>query len=347
LGLAISAQLVQLKGGRIWVESQLGQGSTFHFTAKFEVSQQPSVQSEEPVNLEKLPVRSIITGHIANQTGDKAERPEPVAQAALLEGRTLHILLAEDNEVNTRLAVRLLEKRGHRVVTTSDGREAVVAYEQQPFDVILMDVQMPQMNGFEATAAIREKEQRTHRRTPIIAMTARAIKGDREECLAAGMDGYVSKPVQARELLEVIDRLVRNGNGVRQERQMKSEMPQIESKAVVNREVLLASVEEDLDFLREVIELFLEDYPGRLTGIREAVWGKEGEKLERAAHGLKGGLGSLHAEAAQAAALQLEQMGRTGELAEADKALAVLEQELDRLRPALLQLATEPMDHRQ
>src|SRR5206468_11193862 len=138
----------------------------------------------------------------------------------------------------------------------------------------------------------------------------------------------------ARELLEAIERLVPNGNRVRQEHQIKSEMPEAESKAVVNREVLLASVEEDLDFLREVIELFLEDYPGRLTGIREAVRGKEGEKLERAAHGLKGGLGSLYAEAAQAAATQLEQMGRTGELAEADKTLAVLEQELDRLRPA-------------
>jgi signal transduction histidine kinase/ligand-binding sensor domain-containing protein/CheY-like chemotaxis protein len=215
LGLAISAQLVQLKGGRIWVESQLGQGSTFHFTAKFEVSQQPDVDSEEPVNLEKSPVRSITHWHTADRTGDKAERPEPVAQEALSEGQPLHILLAEDNEVNTRLAVRLLEKRGHRVVTTSDGREAVVAYEKQRFDVILMDVQMPQMNGFEATTAIREKERRTQRRTPIIAMTARAIKGDREECLAAGMDDYVSKPVQARELLEAIERLVPNGNRVR------------------------------------------------------------------------------------------------------------------------------------
>ena len=116
----------------------------------------------------------------------------------------LHILLAEDNMVNQKLTVRLLEKRGHTVVVVKTGKEALAAWKREPFDVILMDVQMPEMDGFEATSAIREAERLTGGHTPIIALTAHAMTGDRQRCLAAGMDGYISKPIQAQTVFEAI-----------------------------------------------------------------------------------------------------------------------------------------------
>jgi len=127
----------------------------------------------------------------------------PKAAPALLPRavRSLRVLLAEDNPVNQKLAVRLLEKQGHTIAVAADGKAAVEMVEHQPFDVVLMDVQMPEMDGFEATAAIREHEKASGHHIPIIAMTAHALKGDRERCLAAGMDGYISKPFKVEELL--------------------------------------------------------------------------------------------------------------------------------------------------
>jgi CheY-like chemotaxis protein len=124
------------------------------------------------------------------------------------EGRALRILLAEDNLVNQKLASCLLEKRGHIVVTAADGRQALERLETESFDLVLMDVQMPEMDGFEATDAIRKKEGATGRHLPIVAMTAHAMRGDRERCLAAGMDGYVSKPIIAEELLRVVEKVI-------------------------------------------------------------------------------------------------------------------------------------------
>jgi CheY-like chemotaxis protein len=135
-----------------------------------------------------------------------------IRQTLRESNRSLHILLAEDNTVNQMLAVRLLEKRGHTVEVAANGKLALSALEAGRFDAILMDVQMPEMSGFEATTAIREKEQSTGGRIPIIAMTAHAMKGDRERCIAEGMDGYVSKPIRAKELFEAIDDLVPPSN---------------------------------------------------------------------------------------------------------------------------------------
>jgi CheY-like chemotaxis protein len=122
------------------------------------------------------------------------------------EHRKLSVLLAEDNPVNQKLAARLLEKHGHRVTVTNNGREALAALDQENFDVVLMDVQMPEMDGFEATSAIRVREHSTGKHMPIVAMTAHAIRGDRERCLAAGMDGYIAKPIRARELIDLLER---------------------------------------------------------------------------------------------------------------------------------------------
>jgi Signal transduction histidine kinase len=182
LGLAICHHLVKLVDGEMWVEGDAGAGSTFSFTARFEVSK------GAPVEL------------------------APAAKAASANGngrKELRILMAEDNSVNQKLVSRLLEKRGYSVVAVTDGRQALAALDREQFDVVLMDVYMPAMGGFEATAAIRKRErEKADPPVRIIAMTASAMKGDRERCLAAGMDGYVSKPIRDTELFETIEELV-------------------------------------------------------------------------------------------------------------------------------------------
>ena len=184
LGLTIASRLVGMLGGEIWVESEPGQGSCFHFTAQFSVAAQP--------------------------VGAPPEAPDPSSHQtdgrSAQHSRALNILVAEDNPTNQQLLRRILEKRGHAVVVACDGREALDLLSQHEFDLVLMDVQMPEMDGLQATAVIREAERSTGKHEKIIALTAHAMKGDEERCLAAGMDGYLAKPIQLRLLEAVLEK---------------------------------------------------------------------------------------------------------------------------------------------
>ncbi len=258
----------------------------------------------------------------------------------LREGqRSLRILVAEDNPVNQKLASRMLEKRGHTVVVAENGKEAVAAVERAGaggLDLVLMDVQMPGMNGFEATAAIREWERRNGGHLPIIAMTAHAMQGDRERCLEAGMDGYVSKPIHARELFAAIDRIVLGGSGSDDGRAPGSAPVQ-----VIDRDEVVASVGGDPELLREIASVFLEESPRLLAQVRDALDRRDSRALERAAHSLKGCVGNFHAQAAYHSALRLELLAREGDLGEAETAYAALVNEMQRLMPALTALMEE------
>ena len=183
LGLTISARLAAAMRGKLWVESTLGKGSRFHFTVCLESA------TDAPQEL------SIDDAYPAEQHSATSPRL---------------ILLAEDSIVNQRVALRLLEKEGHQVVIAANGREAIAAWQKQRFDLILMDIQMPEMDGFSATSEIRRAEAGSGGRIPIVAMTAHAMTGDRERCLAAGMDDYLSKPIRKSDLMEVIARQTYN-----------------------------------------------------------------------------------------------------------------------------------------
>jgi PAS domain S-box-containing protein len=449
LGLAITSQLIEIMDGRIWVESESGQGSKFHFTARFGVQKNPAVRSRQAqVSLKDLPVlivddsatnRRILQDTLSKwgmrpvladggesaiielEMSAEAGRPfplvlldammpqmdgfalarrikdspklagvvimmlsssgqvedsarcrdlgisiyitKPVRQSELLDAimsalgsseatpqaatptavepvlkgsKPLTLLLAEDNPVNQRLAVRILQKWGHTVSVAGNGRKALEMWEKEAFDLVLMDVQMPEMSGFEATAAIREREKQTGQRTPIIAMTAHAMDGDREKCLAAGMDHYVTKPIDQKRLFEAIESFCTKAappeNPVMTEENTKLDF---DPNAVLKR------VDGDRELLREVASLFFEDTPRLLSDIRNAISCGDSKALERSAHTLKGSIANFGVRAASEAAYGLEQMGRNGDFAHTQETLTRLEQQVALLGPALESLVNQ------
>ena len=454
LGLTISSRLVELMGGRIWVESEIGKGSVFHFTLLLGVPKGPSVRQvpEKLANLDGLRVLvvddnatnrrileemlknwrmrpAVVDGGLAAlemlatavQSGDSfrlllldvnmpvmdgfelagriREQPEydgsvimvltssgmrgdaarcrdlgisayltkPVKQSSLLdaimtvlgttepegaeaplvtqhtlreEQRPLRILLAEDNAVNRKIATRMLEKRGHTVLIAVNGKEVLASLDAQGerhFDLILMDVQMPEMDGMEATALIRRKEKDGGRHIPIIALTAHAMKGDREACLKAGMDGYVSKPLKADELIGAMEELFRR----RPESGEEHFSADDKTEDVFDRERTLASVDGDMELLREVVSLFLGEYPKTMEEIRDAIAGGDPHRLNRAAHSLKGSLGNFGARATFDAALRMEMMGKNDNLNGAGVEFLLLTDEMERLTKALEEFTWE------
>ncbi len=456
LGLAISSQLVALMGGRMWVESEEGRGSRFHFTAGFGVVVGASLSSQglpEPPEVHGLRVLIVddnethreimremflgwrmrpataadgaaalselrraaaggeayqvamvdsvmpapdgftlaehisrepglvsavimmltsadraMTGERCRELGVRATILKPLKQSELLDTilsvvaadpsrvrrreapaaptlaqlPPLRILLAEDNPVNQTLAVRLLEKAGHSTHVAGNGRLALDALAAAPFDLVLMDVQMPEMGGFEATEAIRARERAGGGRIPIIALTAHAMKGDRERCLASGMDAYVTKPIREQDLYVAIEQALSDIaphtlSRARPTPPPGADGPPPEGKPMplYDEKKALERCGDDPVLLRELIDMFLVEVPKWLAAIDESLASGDVETLKRGAHSIKGAAGTFAAEEAVQAAFALEQIAKERRLEEAVPALTALKEALARLGPEL------------
>ncbi|MFZ5995107.1 MAG: ATP-binding protein [Thermodesulfobacteriota bacterium] len=276
LGLSISRRLVEMMGGSIWVESEEGRGSIFHFTVRFGLPRGlPERESQSSDRLSEAREGTAATPHTLSKTN-------------------FRILLAEDDLINQEVARGILLKHGHRPTVVSDGKAAVEMWEKGYIDLIFMDIQMPVMDGFEATRLIREKEKATGAHIPIIAMTASALKGDRERCLEASMDGYISKPVKAAELLQLIEATVVNKTAKDRENSyftpsvdVAAGNPPAESKAL-DVSGALDNLGGDVNLLKEVTNLFLEKVPFEIQGLGGAISSGDERLIERHAHKIKG-----------------------------------------------------------
>jgi CheY-like chemotaxis protein len=278
------------------------------------------------------PVRqSELLDAIVTALGTRAAKSLPsslVTRHSLRENRPqVRILLVEDNAVNQLVALRLLEKQGHAVTIAANGKKALEALEKDSYDLVLMDIQMPEMNGWEATRAIRESEKATGEHIPIAAMTAHAMKGDEERCIAAGMDDYLTKPIRIPELLAIVDKIG--------DRKAIAKGMAVASKGRFDLAAALDRLEGDRALFDEMTHLFIQECPRAMEEIRRAIGAQDAKALERHAHSLKGSSANLGAVGVSRAANALEECARSGDLEQADNLFKSLEQDLDHLRSEL------------
>ena len=246
--------------------------------------------------------------------------PRPAERVGIPAGQRLRVLLAEDHPINQKVATRMLEDQGHEVTVVGDGRLATSAVASGTFDVVLMDVQMPEMDGFEAVAVIRKCEAAEGGHLPVIALTAHAMAGDRERCLGAGFDDYLPKPINSAALHEALARL--GGPG-------------LDERTTFDQAEALEGLGGDERLLAEILILFVDDFPRLLAGMRESVTTGDAAMLARLSHNVVGAAGHLGAPAVIASANQLQAMGKAGDLAGAGDVVQILDREFERFRDAV------------
>jgi CheY-like chemotaxis protein/HPt (histidine-containing phosphotransfer) domain-containing protein len=264
----------------------------------------------------------------------------------------LDVLVADDTPVNQTLALNLLERAGHRVTLVDNGAEAVAKWRQHRYDLILMDVQMPELDGLEATRQIRAEEKASGQHVPIVAVTAHAMAGDRDRCLTAGMDDYIGKPIQRQQLLAMLARRVQptdrgtastytaaHYNGVESQEHTNAGWETSATLGgdheVLDLPELLGNLSGDEKVLCQLIDDFLDDCGSVRQEISDAVAAQDAVVLERSAHTLKGNVAVFHARPAARAALALEQIGRSGDLQGSTEALAALRDRMEELEDTL------------
>jgi TMAO reductase system sensor TorS len=313
LGLAISYQLAKAMGGHMWAESTLGVGSTFHLTARFRATECATA------------VHASMTAQMMAMTDFTGTR----------------VLLAEDNIFNQAVALEMLKKMGCHVVVASNGREAVDAVDAQSFDIVLMDVQMPEMDGLEAARIIRTRE--SSARIPIIAQTAHAFSEDREQCMAAGMDEYITKPIKNSELFKVLGRFLSQpgrrpipGHTPPEEAAVKS--VDMSALHVFDVEALRKRLGGDEGAVKEMVQVFFSYTPQLVTDVRAAVRTQDWELLTRLCHTLKGGSATFGADRLADLAREIEQVSKAPDRESLLSLVSRLDTELDALEKLVAEL---------
>jgi CheY-like chemotaxis protein len=321
LGLTISSELVRMMGGHIWVDSTEGQGSIFHFTIQVRRGAPLALPSATPNDAD------AVTMEDDRDDWQSAPRVRP-----------LQVLLADDHAANRQLVTSVLQARGHRCTEVTDGQQVLEAWRRGTYDLLLMDIQMPVMDGFQATAVIRKEEEGTGKHIPIIALTAHAMAGDRERCLAAGMDAYLAKPLRPHELIALVESVA----------DLKPHAPPSSPPAEPTAEpsdfdlkYALESLDNDVDLLLGQMGFYLQDAPQLLESIGQSIETNDPQQLQLSAHRLKGMLARYACHAGADIALALENKGRSGQLSNAAALWQELRPIVSRLTAAIQQYVSD------